>query len=130
MDPAQWRQRFMDRIKESLEVSNEEWMAIEPLVTAVSEKQRQAGMGRMGGMFGGDRRRGGDNQPQGPTEVQDLRDALEKKDTPAADLQAKLKALRDMRQKQETELKAAREELRKVLTARQEAQLVLFGMLD
>src|SRR5258708_35699676 len=59
-DPAQFRQRMMDRMKEQLEVSDDaEWKALEPLVQNVMEARRgtMSGMGR--GMFGGGPRRGG-----------------------------------------------------------------------
>src|SRR5215467_3676569 len=60
-DPAQFRQRMMDRVKEQLEVTDDaEWKAMEPLVQAVTDARIAAmsGMGR--GMFGGPRRRGND----------------------------------------------------------------------
>mgnify|MGYP001074398676 CR=1 FL=1 len=59
-----------------------------------------------------------------------LQTTLENKDASADDIKAKLTALRTSRAKKEADLKSAREELRKVLTLRQEAQLVLMGMLD
>ena len=127
-NPQEMRPRFMDRIKENLAPTTEEWQAIEPLLTAVMEKQRQLRSAQMGGMFGG---RGGDRGGnQTPAEIQSLRDALDKKETPAPDIQAKLKSLRDLRKSQDAELQKAREELRKVLSVRQEAQLVLSGILD
>lgn len=62
-DPAQFRQRMMDRLKEQLEVTDDaEWKALEPLIQNVTEARRatMSGMGR--GMFGGGPRRGsGDN---------------------------------------------------------------------
>ena len=61
-DPAQMRERMMERYKETLEItSDDEWKAIQPLVEKVSTA-RMATMGGMGrGMFG-QRRGGGDNQ--------------------------------------------------------------------
>jgi hypothetical protein len=41
-----------------------------------------------------------------------------------------MKAVRDARKKNEEALRKAREDLRKVLTMRQEAKLVLAGILD
>src|SRR5579864_4698240 len=59
-DPAQFRQRMMDRVKEQLEVTDDaEWKAIEPLVQSVMDA-RMSSMGGIGrGMFGGPRRAGG-----------------------------------------------------------------------
>ena len=128
MNPEEMRKRFMDGIKESLAPTAEEWQAIEPLLTAVMDKQRQQRSAQMGGMFGRFGR--GNNNDNTPAEVQSLRDALDKKDTPAADIQAKLKAVRELRKKLEADLQKAREDLRKVLTVRQEAQLVQSGILD
>jgi uncharacterized coiled-coil DUF342 family protein len=55
---------------------------------------------------------------------------LENKDAPAAEIKAKLDALRKERETKEAELKALRDKLRKLVTQRQEARLVLMGILD
>src|SRR5262245_57571971 len=61
-DPAQFRQRFEDNVKEQLGATDEEWKVIQPKLTKVFDARR-ASMGSMRGMFGGFRRRdgGGDN---------------------------------------------------------------------
>jgi len=143
MDPAQMTQR----LQTALGCTDEEWTAIEPKLTNVIQAQaasRRGGvmgfrggmMDRRGGMMGrpgapGDLagRRGGP-PTMGSTEATELRTALESEDTPVSEIKAKLKALRDARKKSEDALKKAREELREVLTTRQEARLVLFGILD
>jgi len=139
-DPAQMRTMMLERLKETLGASDDEWKAIEPLASNVMEKQQAARMGGFGGFMGG--RRGPGGGPGGDRgggaprfgtpdpEVEALNKALEAKDTPAKDIEAKLKALREARLKKEEELKTAREALRKVLTIRQEAQMVLMGYLD
>ena len=48
----------------------------------------------------------------------------------ASDIKAKMEAVRAARKKAQAELQDAREKLRKVLTAKQEAQLFVAGMLD
>jgi hypothetical protein len=139
-DPAQFRQRMMDRLKEQLGSTDEEWKVLQPKVEKVSTAQNNArggggfggggrGRGRDGGGGGGG---GGDNAPQTPVAraSRDLRTALENKDTPAADIQAKLAAYRDSRKKANEELEAARKELKELLTQRQEAILVVNGMLE
>jgi len=128
-DPERMRQMFSQRIKERLGATDEEWKALEPLVTKVTEAQRAA-RPSMGSMFGSDRRGPSGSSENANPAQEALQKATEDESTPAADIQAKLKAFREDRQKKEAELKTAREELRKVVTARQEAILVLMGILD
>jgi hypothetical protein len=159
-DPAQMRAMMLEQIQQQLGASADEWKALEPLVTNVMDKQRAAssgmrGMMRMfgpGGPGGQPGQGGGPGAPGGQPgqggggpnadrpprdfrgepdpDVEALQAALDKQDTPAEDIKAKLTALRTSRTKKEAELKTAREELRKVLTVRQEAQMVLRGILD
>lgn len=133
----QFRQRMREMVKTALKATDEEWAVIEPLLEKVETKQREAFASRfaaMGGRRGGDR--GGDrgNRPGGdrpvPPETEALKAALENESTPAAEIKAKLEALRASRKKANDELNQAREELRKVLTLRQEATLVTFGILE
>jgi hypothetical protein len=138
-DPAQMQEMMLERTKERLGASDEEWNVIKPLLSDVMKLQFQGGRrggmmfaGRRGGDQGGDR--GGDRGPsrmeQQMPEATALQTAVENQGTPAADLKAKLEAYRAAQAKHEADLKAAREKLRKVLTLRQEAMLVLSGMLD
>jgi hypothetical protein len=137
-DPAQMRQRMIERIQTQLGASDEEWQVIQPLLEDVMSKQRAATGARYGGIMmlfrprgdagGGSSRRFGRGAPD-PT-VEALQKALENKDTPPAEIKAKLKALRESRAKAEAALKASREKLRAVLTLRQEAELVMLGVLD
>lgn len=140
-DPAQMRQRMMERFQEQLGASDEEWKVIQPLIEDVMTKQRAASSSRFGGMAMLFRPRGedqgGQRSPRGrygrgepDPAVQALAKAIQDKNTPASEIKAKLKAVRSSRTKAEAELKAAREKLRAVLTLRQEAQLVLMGQLD
>jgi len=161
-DPAQMQERMMERYKEAINATDDEWKAISPMIETVMEKQRASfaggrgmfgmggpggrmGRGGQGGQGGGQnapqggqqgRRMGGQGGPGGPfggtpmPEVEALRTALDKEDTPAADIEAKLKNVRTARKAREADLQKAREELRKVLKIRQEAQLVLMGLLD
>ncbi|RME95946.1 MAG: hypothetical protein D6766_01925 [Verrucomicrobia bacterium] len=138
-DPAQFRQRIMERIQENLGATDEEWKVIEPLLTDVMEKQRAVTGSRMGGlgMFfrppgggpGGDRGGRGSRfgRPQDPA-VAALQEAIEKK-APASELKAKIAAVREAREKARKELEAAQEKLRAVLTLEQEAKLTLAGLL-
>jgi len=114
-------------------------------------RQTGAGMGGMGGMFrmgaAAGRRGGPDGDPGGPaargargpfaqgepTEVdrtvEALQTALENTATPTDEIRTKLTALRQARERANQELATAQQELRQVLTLRQEAQLVLMGLL-
>ena len=76
---------------------------------------------------GGGRGRGGFGGAPSP-EQEALQKAIES-GTPA-EIKSRLDAYRDARKKKEAELQEAREKLRKVLTAKQEAQLVMGGLLN
>lgn len=128
----QFRQRMNEFLKTALKVSDEEWAIIQPLLEKVQIKQREASGPRMG-FFGG--RRGGTDRPRPPgapatPDADALKAALENEATAPADIKIKLEALREARKKAASELAQAREDLRKVLTQRQEATLVLAGILE
>lgn len=145
-DPAQFQQRMMERYKEVLEVnSDDEWKALEPLVQKVMDARMQAmaGMGR--GMFGprrGGGGPGGDNaqadqggqRPRGPfgqppsPEAEALQKAIDAK-APKAEIKAALAKYVETRKAKEADLQKAQDDLRKVLTSRQEAIATLHGLL-
>jgi chromosome segregation ATPase len=129
-DPAQFRQRMEDRMKEQLGVNDDEWKVIQPKLQKVMEAQRDARGGGFG--FRGGRDRGSSSRQQTPVQQaqHDLQQLLENKEAPAAEIQAKLTALREAREKAKTELASAQKDLKDVLTQRQEAVLVMMGMLD
>ncbi|MBV9658379.1 MAG: hypothetical protein JO295_09745 [Verrucomicrobia bacterium] len=81
-----------------------------------------------GGGGGGWQRgmRGGGNTP----EAQALRTSLESDSASPSDIKTQLQALRDARLKAAAQLEQARADLKKVLNMRQEALLVLMGVLD
>ncbi len=83
-----------------------------------------------GGDRGGDRGRPEGGDRGGSPEAQALRTALESDATSPDDIKAKLTALRESRKKATAELEAARADLQKVVTVRQEAVLVAMGVLD
>jgi hypothetical protein len=140
-DPEQMRQRMMERYREDLEVkSDDEWKLIEARITKVTDARREIGFGGM--RFGGGRR-GGDNGGGGgdqggrrsfgggtpSPEVESLQKAIEAK-APADELKAKLAKVREARKQKEANLAKAQDELRKVLSVRQEASAVLMGLLQ
>lgn len=132
-DPAQMRQRFEDRIKEQLGANDDEWKVIQPKLQKVFEAQRDARGGGFG--FRGGRDRGNNNSSsQSESAVRqaqhDLQQTLDNKDATSDEIKAKLAALRDAREKAKSELVSAQKDLRDVLTQRQEAVLVMMGLLD
>jgi hypothetical protein len=138
-DPAQMEQRIMERYQDQLGFTNDtEWDAVKPLVQKVMEARRDtlSGMGR--GMFGG-RNRGGDSQDnnrsrggffgQPSPEADALQKAIDD-NAPSSqikDLLAKYKASQEAKR---AKLKAAQDDLRKVLTTKQEAEATLLGLLE
>ncbi|MGD0650138.1 MAG: hypothetical protein ABSA97_03195 [Verrucomicrobiia bacterium] len=138
-DPAQFAQMRLDRAKESLEVTNDdEWKVLQPLVQKVFDAEAAVPRGMRGGRRGGPgggsgggaggaggARFGGTPSP----EVQALQAAIEAKASPD-ELKAKLAKLRDTRKEKEAALTKVQEDLRKVLTVRQEASAVLMGLLQ
>ena len=140
-DPARMQQMMMDRYREMLEVTNDdEWAAIKPLVQKVTEARMAsfAGMGR-GMMMGGPGRGGpgGGAGPSGPRpgmfgptmpEADSLQKAIDSKAS-KAEIKAALEKFVAARQAKQTELQQAQDNLRKVLTARQEATATLNGLL-
>jgi hypothetical protein len=134
----EFRKRMEDGIKTALKATDEEWTVLKPLIENVTTKQREARTSSFGS-FGGSR--GGGTNPGGSTggsetprpgqaEAAALKDALASDATSVEDVKAKLTALRNARKNSQAALAQAREELRKVLTVRQEAALVNMGLLE
>lgn len=145
MNREEMQKRMLERMKEDLQVTDKEWTVIEPRLTKVWTLSRQTRMGDMRfsgrGARGEDGNRGqrsGEGQTdqtareQTPMEkiAEALRTALEDKTTKPDEIKEKLTALREAREKARQELAKAQQQLQEVLTSRQEAQLVLMGMLN
>jgi hypothetical protein len=151
-NPEQFRQRIMERYREQLEVkSDDEWKVIEPRITKVMDARREVGGfgsfgrggpggtgGRRGGdgeQGGGDRRReGGDDRRrmfggEPNPDMEALQKAVESKAS-ADEIKAKLGKYRESRKAKEANVTKAQDELRKVLSVRQEASAVLMGLLQ
>jgi hypothetical protein len=169
-DPAQMRQRMMERLRNQLEVKDEaEWKLLAERIQKVMEARRAlggpggpggpGGFGMMGP--GGPPPRpdgaapgpngappGGPDQPNGPDgaagpggpggpgmfnrppspEIEALRKALEA-NASSTELKTKLADVRTARQQKEAALAAAQDELKQVLSVRQEAVAVVFGLV-
>lgn len=139
-DPAQMQERMMSMYRERLEITNDdEWKAIQPMVQKITEARRDVGSGFGRGMMrppggqggpgggGNGGRRGFGGEPS--AEETALEKAIESK-APAAELKSAIAKFRESKKAKEAKLAAAQDELRKVLTVRQEAQAVLAGLLN
>jgi hypothetical protein len=159
-DPQQMRQMMEQRMQEQLGCTDQEWQVIGPRLTKVMNLSRQTqmggGMGRMfmrgrrgqGGPMGGPQggppqggpqaggRRGQRGGPFGQEETavskasDALQTTLENAEATPEQIKAGMTALRTAKEKARQELATAQKELREVLSLRQEAQMVLMGMLN
>jgi hypothetical protein len=144
--PEEMRTRQIDALKEQLGVtSDDEWNLISARATAVMDLRQAAGGGRGGmmnfrGMAGG---QGGNNNQNGQggrgnrqgrmggannPELDALQAAITDK-APDAEVKARLERLREVRKDNEAKLTKAQEDLRAVLSVRQEAVAVVYGLL-
>ena len=125
------RKRAAERMRESLGATEEEWKVLQPRIEKVQTLLWQSRAGTRGMMWRSERR---ERAPREQTEVEKaagaLRKILENKESKPADIKAALGPLRQAREKVEQELAKARKDLREVVTVRQEAQLVLMGLLE
>jgi hypothetical protein len=129
-------QKFaLNSIRQQLNMTDEEWTAVLPkvqrLVTAAGNVNQGAGPGGGRGGFGGAAgfmRGGGSSDVM--KAVRDLRVAVQDPNTTADQFALKIIALRDARQRAQTELNSAQRDLTGVLTIRQEAALSNMGLLD
>ncbi len=142
-DPAEMRQRMMERYREALEIKgDEEWKVISERIEKVQTAQRDASTGRSGfGGFGrggrggedGGRRGGGGGAAAlfGGTpnpDVEALQKAVDAKAS-SDELKAKMARLRESTKERQAKLEKAQDDLRKLLTVRQEATAILMGLL-
>jgi len=154
-DPQEMQQRMLGALRERLEVNDDaEWKLISERVLKVSELRRATGGGMGGMMFGGrggpggpggpggggDRTSGGGGggdrtssgrggpRPGGNPEMDQLSSAL-RDQLPDAEVKARLERYRESRKNNEARLAKAQEDLRAVLSVRQEAIAVVFGLL-
>ena len=144
----QFRQQMSERMREQMGATAEEWTILSPKIEKVTTLAMQSRFGGMGMGMGG-RGRGnrgqrdgqGDGQrdrdenadrPQSELEKASttLRTTLENKEASPDQITAAMDGLRQARAKAQTELEAAQKDLREILTVRQEAQLVLMGVLN
>ena len=132
--------RMLAGLRERFEVTDdEEWKLISERLTKVMELRRNTASSAFGGMGalagrgapqGGDsgRSRGGPTRTGGNTEMTALTTAVRDK-LPDAEIKSRLDRVREVRKENEAKLAKAQEELRAVLSVRQEAFAVVAGLL-
>jgi hypothetical protein len=111
---------------------------IEASLAKVARMKMEAAMSAGAGMMGGMRRGGagaGDGARgfggffQEDAEAKGLHDAIDN-NAPTAQVKVAMARLREARKQKQADLIKAQEDLRRLLTTRQEATLILAGMLD
>jgi hypothetical protein len=138
-DPQQMEQmrqrmqeQMLDSVREQLALTNDtDWKAISPLVTKVMQGRMASMMGGMGAMRGAMGNRGGGFPSMGEPDpdLEALQKAIDD-NASAPQIKAALTKYRESRKRKEDELAKNREQLRQVLTVRQEAILVSMGLLN
>jgi len=118
---AMARQRAIEEFKSRLGVSDAEWSVVKPRLEAVYNLVRP--MSQIRGP-------GARTQTEVEQKRQLLRQLLAEKETEADRLKTALTALRAARERDRQKLARARQDLRRLLTLRQEAELVLAALLD
>lgn len=137
-DPAQWQQQRMERIRETMGVTDDgEWKEIQARLQKVMDAQqavmslRMRGGGRGGpgggGPGGGGGNRGGMGQPS--PEAEALRTAIDN-NAPAEQIKAALQKFRDARKVKEAALEKAQADLKQILSVKQEAVAVSQGLIE
>jgi len=132
-DPAKMREMMEQRTREQLGATEAEWKTLGPRVMKVDGLTRQLSGGRSGMFSGG--RRGAEGEQQGEMTAlekasQALRTTLRNEAATPDEIKKQLAALRTAREAAKKDLAVAQQELRKSVNIRQEAQLVLMGLLD
>jgi hypothetical protein len=133
------QERMMENIRDQFAIKDDtEWKAVEPLVKKVMDARRESAFNGMRMMFrrpGGDNNNGGGGRRGGgfggePSAEEDaLQKAIDSKAS-KEELKTKMAAVRKAKQANEAKLKAAQEELKKVLTVPQEAAALQMGLVQ
>ena len=140
-DPAQLQQRIMGGVRDQLGFTNDaDWNAVQPLVQKVMDARRDLGTGAgFGRMFrnrgggadnaNGGGRRGGFFGGQPSPEAEALQKAIDD-NQPTAQIKAALAKYEASQKVKQAKLTEAQEQLRQVLSVKQEAQATLLGLLQ
>ncbi len=150
-DPAQFQQQMQEQMmqnyRERLSVPHEdEWNVIEPRIQKVLDARRETGFGGLSGMVnvfsrgggsgagpgGGERgggRRGLFGSAAAPSPEEEALTQAVATNAPNTVLKATIAQVQEARKAKQAKLEAAQEELRQVLSIRQEAIAVTLGLL-
>ncbi len=129
----------MQQLKTDMGATDEEFTALQPKIEKITQlKQELNPRGGGRGGFGGGRRGAAAADPNAAAPAQtdlqkalaELQAAIQNKDTPADTLKAKLDAYHTAKAATEAELKKDQDDLKSVVTQRQEAVLVVNGTLE
>ena len=130
------QQRITDNLRQQLAITNDaEWSVIEGRLSKVLELKTESmlsgGLGMLAGMGRGGNAPGGALSGFGTPEpaAEKLQKSVDS-DASAAQIKAALTELRESRKQKQEKLAKAQADLRSILTTRQEAILVLAGILD
>lgn len=141
-DPSQMQERLLSALRDRMDVKDDaEWSVISDRVTKINDlRQQTMGGGNIGQLLrnrdntngggnGGGNNFGGRGARGGSPEMQALMQGLND-NLPDAEIKARLERLQAVRKTAADQLAKAQEELRAVLTIRQEAVAVMFGLLQ
>lgn len=139
-DPAQMQQRMMQRVQDELAITNDtDWSAVQPLVQKVMDAQRDARGGGMARMFARNRGNNNNGGQQGggrnnffgqpSPEADALQKAIDD-NAPSSQIKDLLAKYQASQKAKQAKLLSAQNDLRAVLTVKQEAQATLLGLLD
>jgi len=127
-----------ERMQERLGATEAEWKVLGPRVMKVSELSRQLRGGGRGNQRGGSRGGRPDSQQNAPArqpsaiEVaqEQLRALLDNTSATPGQIRQRVAALRTARKQVQQQLVVAQKNLIQIVTVRQEAQLIIMGLLD
>jgi hypothetical protein len=133
-------QKSLLRVKEVLQAGDEEWAVLESRIAAVMRLQRDVSAGKdQRGPRPPRPEKPSDNPAANPserpttdvqTQARALNAALFDPSLPASEIKARVAAVRDARTRVRQDLARAQDELRELLTYRQEATLIIMGLLE
>jgi hypothetical protein len=121
---------FVNNLQEPMGCSDDEFQALKPSLLKVVQAAQADQMANFRGFGGGGQGQGQQNLTPLQQATQDLQTALDDASSTPDSISSKVDAVRLAKDKADQDLKAAREELRQLLTIRQEAVLVTQGLLD
>jgi hypothetical protein len=139
-DPAEMQKRMMENIRDQMSVTNDdEWSVIQARIQKVVDTRRDVGGPNFGRLFRRRNNDGGDNGPGAgrrggffgtpSPELDSLQNAIDN-NAPTEQVKAALEKYRAAHKAKEAALEKAQDDLKNVLTVKQEAVAVSLGLLN